>query len=44
MTTAPALPELALSRRVFVAALGGAVGGLMLGLRLVARGHAPCRG
>jgi isoquinoline 1-oxidoreductase beta subunit len=34
MTTAPLLPELALSRRVFVVALGGAVGGLVLGLRL----------
>ncbi len=34
MTTAPTLPELALSRRVFVVALGGAVGGLVLGLRV----------
>jgi isoquinoline 1-oxidoreductase beta subunit len=34
MTTAAALPDLALSRRVFVVALGGAVGGLVLGLRL----------
>ena len=34
MTTASALPELALSRRVFVVALGGVAGGLVLGLRL----------
>jgi isoquinoline 1-oxidoreductase beta subunit len=34
MTTTPALPELALSRRLFVVTLGGAVGGLVLGLRL----------
>jgi len=34
MTTLAPLPELALSRRFFVVALGGAVGGLVLGLRL----------
>ncbi len=34
MTTPAALPPLALSRRVFVVALGGAMGGLALGLRL----------
>jgi isoquinoline 1-oxidoreductase beta subunit len=34
MTAPAAVPELALRRRVFVVALGGAMGGLALGLRL----------